>query len=178
MRKTTILTIILGLFILGIFAGCDDKGREANIGPEEKPDRTDTVAINNNRAMNTNTAVNDNVTVADIMGNTNAYIDKTVVVSAWAEKAYGANAFRLDEDSVFTGGIDNDLLVVGANGVIPAGLKYGDADAKVRITGTVKRMVIADIEREYDFDLTTDVEVYFKDKPVLVAKTVQVVERD
>jgi hypothetical protein len=70
------------------------------------------------------------------------------------------------------------LLVVGATGAIPAGLKFGNDDAKVRVTGTVRRFVVADIERDYGFDLTSEIETEFRDKPVLVANSVQVIRRD
>ena len=187
MRKTT-----LGLFIFSLVAfsaaACGDSGREANIGPEERRDRTaannanaanNAVAANNaNAANNAAPAAGDNVTVADITGNWNNYAGKTVTVNGWAERAYGPNAFRLDEDSVFTGGIDNDLLVVGASGAIPAGMRSGVADSRVRVTGTVRRFVVAEIERDLGFDLTNEVEAEFRDKPVLVARSVQQIGGD
>ncbi|HXG85041.1 MAG TPA: hypothetical protein VNI84_13555 [Pyrinomonadaceae bacterium] len=182
MRKTTLITFIFGLVILTVLAGCNDRGREANIGPEERRDRpaaaTNANAVSNINTMNTNAAAAGDVKVADVTGNANNYVGKTVTVSGWVERAYGANSFRLDEDSVFTGGVDNDLLVVSASGAIPAGLKFGDADAKVRVTGTVRRMVIAEIERDYGFDLTPEIEAEFRDKPVLAANSVQVIKRD
>lgn len=173
MQKTTIATFIFVLGLLIVAAGCD-RPPESNIGPEDRRDKP--VVVTNTTTAPVANAVN--VKVADVTGNTNNYLGKTVTVSGWVERSYGANSFRLDEDSVFTGGIDNDLLVVGAANVVPAGLKFGNDDAKVRVTGTVRRVVIAEIERDYGFDLTPEVETEFRDKAVLVANSVQVIGRD
>lgn len=173
MKVTTISISVLTFALLIFTVGCNDAGREASIGPEERPDRT----------TNVNTATNaaetaGNVTVADITGNMNNYLGKTVTVSGWVESTYGTNYFRLDEDSVFTGGIDNDLLVIGKPNVIPAGLKSGDADSKVRVNGRVARLVIADIQRDYGINLGADIEAEFRDKPVLIANSVQLIKTD
>lgn len=168
--------------------GCNDQGEEANIGPEERPDNM----ANNANIVNDNDMTNDNmdanrnaaatngqaVDVADITGNPNNYIGKTVTVSGWVERSYYPQTFRLDEDSVFTGGIDNDLLVVGKKDVIPADLKSGNADARVRVTGTVQKFVAVEIERDYDLDLTGEIENEFKNKTVLVANSVEVLEKE
>jgi len=176
LRKTTLITIFFSLLISIAAVGCGDRPPESNVGPEDRRDRP---AVVTNTPLNTAPATAaGNVRVADITGNMNNYAGKTVTVSGWVERTYGANSFELDEDSVFTGGIDNDLLVVGAAGVIPAGMKFGDADAKVRVTGTVRRLVIAEIERDLGFDLTPEIETEFRDKPVLVANSVQVIKRD
>jgi len=177
-RKTTIATFIFSLGILTFAVGCND-ANVANVGNARSNNAA--VVTNANRTV-TNTAPAANtagdVKIADITGNMNNYAGKTVTVSGWVERTYGANSFELDEDSVFTGGIDNDLLVVGAANVIPAGMKFGDADAKVRVTGTVRRLVIAEIERDLGFDLTPEIETEFRDKAVLVANSVQVIKRD
>lgn len=175
MKQTKALALIFVLGLSIIVAGCSDRPPEANIGPEERRDRP---AVVTNANTTVNPPATGNVRVADVTGNTNNYIGKTVTVSGWVERSYGANSFRLDEDSVFTGGIDNDLLVVGATNVIPAGMKFGNDDAKVRVTGTVRRVVIADIERDYGFDFDSGVEAEFRDKAVLVANSVQVIRRD
>lgn len=177
MKTHTLAAFIFVFALLFAAAGCNDRGREANIGPEE---RRDTITVSNTNTVNTTVpaANTGNVTIADIVRDMNTYTGRTVVVNGWVERSYGENTFRLDEDSTFTGGIDNDLLVVGAKGVIPAGLKFGSADARVRVTGTVKRFVIAEIEPDYGIDLTSEVEAEFKDKPVLVANSVQTLERD
>ncbi len=177
MRKTTILVFIFILGLLTFAAGCGrDRPPESNVGLEERRDRP--AVVTNTPLITAPATAPGIVTVADITSNWSNYAGKTVVVNGWVERAYGGNAFRLDEDSVFTGGVDNDLLVVGANGVFPTGLKFGDADSKVRVTGTVRRFVAADIERDYGFDLIPDVETEFKDKAVLVANSVQVIKRD
>jgi hypothetical protein len=104
MQKTTIAAFIFGFTLLTITAGCNDRGREANIGPEERPDRP--AAVSNANRMNNNlspaAADTGNVTVADITGGDwNNYAGKTVTVSGWVERTYGTNSFRLDEDLRF-----------------------------------------------------------------------------
>ena len=44
------------------------------------------------------------------------------------------------KNRVFTGGVKNDLLVVAKTGVVPAGMKFGSADAGVSVTGTVRAL--------------------------------------
>lgn len=175
------------IFVFGPFivaAGCADQTtvNDANSVRNTSATRNMNAATNMNAPSNTNQMTNANsatdVKVADLTGRTADYVGKTVTVEGWVERTYGANSFRLDEDSVFTGGIDNDLLVVGKAGVIPTGLKFGDADAKARVTGTVRRVVIAEIERELGIDLQPEIETEFRDKAVLVANSIQVVERD
>ncbi len=181
--RLTALGVVTAVAVFAV--GCDNN-RVANTPPVVN-NNTAAINANGNVGMmnNTNNMNNPamagdaaNVTVANIMSNATNYTGRSVTVDGWVERAYGANAFRLDEDSVFTGGIDNDLLVVGAPNVVPAGLRFGTDDARVRVTGTVRTMVAADIERELGWDLTPEIEAEFNAKPVLVARTVQVIERD
>lgn len=184
-NKYAAFIFVFAFFI--VVAGCADQTAVNNNAGAVR--NTNTTASNMNTTSNTNAATNMNrtsntaasamnVKVADVTGRTADYVGKTVTVEGWVERTYGANSFRLDEDSVFKGGVDNDLLVVGAGGVIPAGLKFGDADAKARVTGTVRRVVIAEIERDLGIDLQPEIETEFRDKAVLVANSVQVIKRD
>ena len=46
-------------------------------------------------------------------------------------------------------------------------------DNKVRVSGTIHRLVTADMEREYDLDLEREFEVEFQERPILVANSIQ-----
>ena len=45
-------------------------------------------------------------------------------------------------------------------------------EERVQVRGTVRRLVIAELERDYDFDLERDFELEFRERPVLVASSI------
>ena len=103
-------------------------------------------------------------TVSEVANEPNAdLIGKTVNVSGEVEKIIGPKVFIIEGDRLFN---DPEVLVVSATGspVID--------DTRVRVTGTVREFVVADIEREFDLDLAQEFEVEFRDKPVLIATAV------
>lgn len=177
MFKNKFFVYPLSLTLAVFAAGCDDRGREANIGPEERPDRAATVNTVNTRVNNevaeaplTDEAM---VTVADITGNASRYVGRTVTVKSEVEAAYGANAFRLDDDAILEGGIDDDLLVISPS---KANLSRVDKDwftNQAIVTGSVRNFIVAEIEREYGIDLSSDVEAEFRNKPVLIASSIR-----
>ncbi len=72
-----------------------------------------------------------------------------------------ASAPLIDED---------EILVIGANDQVATGdLTDGEA---VKITGTVRNLVVADIERDYGLDLDPELEAEFENKPVIIATNV------
>ena len=119
-------------------------------------------------------APDNNVTVADIMDNTATYLDNIVTVNGDVEEMIGATAFTLDEEALFAGGIDNDLLVIGAQQNL-AGIDDQILNDRVRVTGTVRNFVLADIENELGYDLDDTLFAEWDNKPVLVAQSVQMV---
>ncbi len=46
-------------------------------------------------------------------------------------------------------------------------------DNKVRVTGTVRRLTIVELERELGRNLTTELEAEIKTRPILVARSVE-----
>jgi hypothetical protein len=119
-------------------------------------------------------APDNNVTVADIMDNTATYLGRTVTVNGDVEEMIGANAFKLDEEAFFAGGIDNDLLVIGAQQNLE-GLDDQILNDRVRVSGTVRNFVIADIENALGYDLDDNLFTEWNNKPVLLAQSVQMV---
>lgn len=104
----------------------------------------------------------------EISSNPSAYYNKVIAVPAEVEKIVGQNSFTLDEDKLLGG---QDLLVVNPNSKVPI-----RQDERVVVTGVLRPLVIADIEREFGFNWDTgferQLEVEYKDRPVLIAQSV------
>ncbi len=114
--------------------------------------------------------------VSQIMSNPDAYIGQQVTVVGEAEQIFNSSAFKLDEDAFFGAGVDNDLLVISAQQNNPA-VDQGWLNNVVQVTGTVRRYVKADFDRDYNLlTLSPEVEATFEGKTALVADSVNVVE--
>lgn len=93
-----------------------------------------------------------------------AYLGVRVKVRAEINDVYSPRAFTLDEDKV---GASPDVLVLANDGAFP---KDGKT---VEVTGTVRRFVRTEIERDYSwFDLDKKYDVTYSERPVIVADTV------
>ena len=115
--------------------------------------------------------------VADITGNPAQFLGKTVTVEADVDEVLSPYAFELDEDSPIAGGIDNDLVVAW-----PSSLGLTDLDNKwlrnkVRVTGVVGRYTVTELKREISRDLSAKLEAKVKNKPVLIATSVERLNR-
>ena len=123
-------------------------------------------------ACSTNTAeqvggptAKTNVTTEEVADKTNALIGKTVTVRSEVEKKVGANSFTIGDDKLFG---SEKILVINASGaptVLPD-------DIKLQVTGKVQKFVVADVEREFNLNLEPEVEVEYKDKPVIIAQSI------
>jgi hypothetical protein len=106
-----------------------------------------------------------NVTTEEVADKTNALIGKTVTVRSEVEKKVGANSFTIGDDKLFG---SEKILVINASGaptVLPD-------DIKLQVTGKVQKFVVADVEREFKLNLEPEVEVEYKDKPVIIAQSI------
>jgi len=118
------------------------------------------------------------VTVGTITGNLDNYLGKTVTVVADVQEVLGPRAFTLDEDDVLAGGIDNDMLVLSPQAGNLTPIENSWMKNKVRVTGTVRALAVAEIEREVGWDLDRKIEAEFKKvKAVLVASSVERLQR-
>jgi hypothetical protein len=111
----------------------------------------------------------------ELTSNPQQYYGKPIAVTGEVEQIPGANAFKLDEDQLFGG---QDLLVLRAKRATPATanqpvIQNGE---KVAVTGVLRPFVVADLEREYDFEwgagIQQQLEAEFKSKPVLIVDNV------
>lgn len=103
-----------------------------------------------------------------------AYLGKQVTVSGEIERIHGKRAFTLGgRDFLF----DRELLVVTPRDFTNVADQPGgpglNEDDLVQVTGEVRRLEVAEIERELDLDLTPDIEIEFKSRPVIVARGLQ-----
>ncbi|NHC35982.1 hypothetical protein [Scytonema millei] len=110
----------------------------------------------------------------EITSNPKQYYGRTLAVTGEVEEILSPTTFTLDEDQLFGA---SDLLVLVANP------KTGNTantavkeDQTVAVTGVLRPLVVADLEREYDFNwdegFVKQLEAEYSQKPVLVVQSV------
>ena len=97
--------------------------------------------------------------VADIAGNPDAYAGQTVTIVGELDEVLGPRAFTLDEDAFTRAGVDNDVLVLGADAAQFRGIDDQWRNNRVRVTGVVGRLAVVEIERELGWDLDPELEI-------------------
>jgi MYXO-CTERM domain-containing protein len=92
------------------------------------------------------------------------YYGRTIAVTGEVEDVRSPNAFTLDEDQL----VGQDLLVINSN----TGQAIQD-DQTLAVTGVLRPFVVAELEREYDFNwdqgFVQQLEAEYRDRPVLIA---------
>jgi len=107
----------------------------------------------------------------ELTNNPEQYYDEPLAVTGEIEEIQGANAFILGEDQLFG---DENLLVLHttAAGTEPV-LEDGET---VAVTGELRPFVVADLERDYEFNWDTGIreqlEAEYSNRPVLVAEDI------
>lgn len=108
----------------------------------------------------------------DISQNPDRYYGKAIAVTGEIEDVKNPTVFTLDEDQLLG---TQDLLVLNArpreNAANPnLAVKPGDT---IAVTGVVRPFVVADLERDYDFNwdqgFVRTLEAEYRNRPVLVA---------
>lgn len=103
--------------------------------------------------------------ISDLEGDPLQYVGQTVTVEGDVSEVYGPNAFTVT-GGLFTG----DLPVIVPPNQAMTPVAEGD---DVQITGEVRAYVLTEIETEYGFDLTPEIEAELEEnEPVLVAQTI------
>ncbi|MGE3957771.1 MAG: hypothetical protein AB7H96_13710 [Vicinamibacterales bacterium] len=94
------------------------------------------------------------------------YIGQQVSVDGEVDDVLGPRVFKIDEPN--WGDLDGELLVI-----VPAGLAalIGEDD-RVTVSGTVRRFASAELEREWGWQATPEVEVRLSSRPVIVAQRI------
>lgn len=105
----------------------------------------------------------------DISNNPTQYYGRVVAVPGEVENVLGPNAFVI-EDRQFIGGQNLLVLTPQQATVAP------QQGRRVVATGVLRRMTVAEIEREHNFafdpEMRRRIEVEYRDQPVLVADSV------
>ena len=109
-------------------------------------------------------AAGTRVALDDLESNPTKYLEKRVEVDAEVEEVYGPRLFTIDEPH--WGDLDGEVLVYAPT-ALAALVKDDD---RVTVTGTLRTVALAEIEREWGwFELSPEVEVEFLKKPMLIA---------
>ncbi|HSH79007.1 MAG TPA: hypothetical protein VLA19_10805 [Herpetosiphonaceae bacterium] len=122
-------------------------------------------------AMGADPATEGNVTVAEIAGNLDAFDGREVTVFEEVEEVIGKNAFTLDEDAALEGGIDSDVLVIVDDN---EGTAVDDGDL-MKVTGTVRRFDMAEVEKAAGFDLDDSQYTDWAGRPAIVAQEIEAI---
>lgn len=167
--------ILFMAFIIPVLfgSGCGATERDATVEPTPAPTMTPATTHPSPSAPEWMAAGATN-RVAEITGDPNAFIGKTVTVIGEVDDVYGPRAFTMDgEDPPPAKGARKDLLTL-----VP---KVGDfpnvddqwKDDKARVTGVVQRLVVKDVEREIGWELPANLKSRFMGRPVLIARSVE-----
>lgn len=170
--KTILLTVTTTLTLFA--AACaTGENRDAATRPTASP----TVSLSPSPA-GTATAGNAGYThtIQQVQAGAETLAGQTVTVLADVEEVVAPRAFLLDEDSPEPGPIDQDLLVLWPQSGSLSDIDDQWLNNKVRVTGTVRRLVVADIEREIGWDLAAKLEADYRNKAVIVAQSVERVQ--
>lgn len=115
------------------------------------------------------------VKVRDINKNPASYMDKKVSLRGEVEEMVSPQAFVLDGEGIF----NDRILVISEKTAQPpkgkerAGTAALDVqeDDKVQVSGTVRRLTVVEVEKEYGMDLKPELEAEFEESmPVVVTK--------
>jgi hypothetical protein len=108
-----------------------------------------------------------------ITSNPTEYYDKVIAVPGKIEDVTGNNVFTLDDKLI---GADKLLVLVPDDKDVVPYSKNVKAGETVVTTGTLEKFVVADLERDYKFTwddgVKSQLEADYKDKPVLIVKTI------
>lgn len=106
-----------------------------------------------------------NVSTEEVAEETNELLGQSVTVRSEVEEKVGAHSFTIGDDKLFG---DEKILVINATGaptVLPE-------DTELQVTGEVQKLVVADVEREFNLNLEPELEVEYKDRPVIIAQSI------
>lgn len=109
----------------------------------------------------------NNVTTEDVSENTQALIGKTVTIRSEPLQEIGTNAFTVNDEEFFG---SEPIVVVNSSGE-PFTFPEDDG-TEVQVTGEVRNLVVADLNREYDLDLEPDLYADYENRPAIIAQSI------
>jgi peptidoglycan-associated lipoprotein len=109
-------------------------------------------------------------TVEKVVENTADYMNRQVTVTGEVDEVFSDRAFQLEAPGFFEG---EDIVVLTRKPVRTGiGTDIKDVDA-VRVTGTVRRFNVTEMERDIGWDIEPNFENDWSDDAVIVAESVQ-----
>jgi len=109
------------------------------------------------------------VNTSEITHNTSEFINRTVTVRRRAIQPVGLSSFTVKDKQLFD---SEPIVVVNASGVpftLPA-----DRNIEVQVTGQVRKLQIAKIEREYNLNLQDQYYKKYINKPAIIADDIRI----
>ncbi|WP_238360831.1 hypothetical protein [Iningainema tapete] len=108
-----------------------------------------------------------NVTAEEVADNTNQLLGKTVTVRSQPIRKIAPSTFTISDQQFFG---SEPILVVNASGkpfVLPA-----DSNTPIQVTGPVRKLAVAEINRDYNLGLDPKLYVEYENKPAIVAQSI------
>lgn len=113
----------------------------------------------------------DDDLLSQIIENPDQYYGQQVTVVGEIQDLYTTRVFKISDQTV-----GQELLVITPEPLSEQQAAEAEElledNADVRVAGTVRQLVIAEVEEELSIDLDEQVEVEFRNKPVLIANNV------
>lgn len=106
--------------------------------------------------------------IGDVTDEPARYYGKEVTLSGHVQRVQSDRSFVLESKGFW----DNEILVLTKTPIRGTGAIALDQGDEVRVTGTVQKLTVAEVERDLGWDLDTTLEVEYKDKAVLVARSI------
>ncbi len=108
-----------------------------------------------------------NVQTEDVADDTENYIGQVVTIRSEPLEIVGDSSFTVGNEQFFG---TEPILVINASGepmLLPA-----EDDVEVQVTGEVRNLVIADIEREFGLTLDPTLYVDYEEQPAIIAQSI------
>lgn len=115
-------------------------------------------------------------TVADIMEAPARHANRNVRVASIIKKVFTPWTIELDDRAPLRAGIDNDLLVIGAEPLATMGFKPEWHGRQVVVEGTIRILQAADFRREYGRGVDDRLFRTYEGKPGLIATSIRLAE--
>ena len=111
-------------------------------------------------------------TIQNINKEPQNFYGKTVTVSGEVDKLLNPRAFQVSGEGM----TNNDIIVITKKPLsdMTAQAAQLTEDARVQVTGTVRRFDMAAVEKEVGFDLDDKMFSDWRDKPVVIAESITI----
>jgi len=113
------------------------------------------------------------VELEDVADNPEEYLGQTVTVNGEVSAILSPQVFRMNEGNLLD--IGDEILVVHLPDQTPVVMAE---DAEIQVTGTVRSLIQAEIERDFDFDLDEDLYIEYENRPAIIANSIDVMEAE